>query len=172
MRDRATAAIAEAILGERSSQATVLGIVADPDARALIANVLVDERLTLAGDLAEGLAVAEGDPPDVAFIEIGLGDGAGLALVHHLKAIVPAVTVFALATADAVEQGAHAMALGATGTLLLPLGGDEILSALATVKVRLGEKEATAELERAAQIYARAAGWMGRVAELADAARA
>ncbi|HVY49089.1 MAG TPA: diguanylate cyclase, partial [Minicystis sp.] len=167
--DRSAAAIAEVLRGTRQTQATVLAIVADPPTRLLFENALADERLALAADLAEGLAVAEGDPPDVAFIEIGLGDGAGLALVHHLKALVPSVTVFALAERDAFEQGAHAMALGAAGTLLLPVGGDEVLSAVATVKVRLAEREASAELERAAQVYARAAGWMGRVAELADA---
>ncbi len=168
--ERGAAAIAHALLGTRQTQATVLVLASDPDVRSLFSRVLVDERLDLAEDIAEGLGVAQGDPPDVAFIEIGMSDGAGLALVHHVKALVPNVTVYALAAAGAIEQGAHAMALGAAGTLLMPLGGDEVLSALATVKVRLGEKEATEELERATQIYARAAGWMGRVAELADAA--
>ncbi|HEY4119851.1 MAG TPA: diguanylate cyclase, partial [Byssovorax sp.] len=133
------------------------------------ARVLVDERLDLAEDIAEGLGVAQGDPPDVAFIEIGMADGAGLALVHHVKALVPNVTVFAIVAANAIEHGAHAMALGAAGTLLLPLGGDEILSAVSTVKVRLAEKAASVELERAALVYSRAAGWMARVAELSDA---
>jgi hypothetical protein len=117
-------------------------------------------------DDTEALALAGANPPDVAFVEIG--SGAGLAMVHHLKAIVPGITIFALAARDCLEAAANSVALGGTGLLILPLGGDEILSAIESVKVRLREKALCAELEQTARLAARAAGWMGRLTELAD----
>src|SRR5262249_40780214 len=97
------------------------------------------------------------------------GEGAGLALVHHLKALVPGVTIYALAAKTAVDLGAHAVALGGTGLLMLPLGGDDVLSALGAVRLRIAEKQLRSQLESTAALHERAAGWMARVAELADA---
>jgi CheY-like chemotaxis protein len=151
----------------RSSQRlTVLAIVSDPATRALFPKVVRD-KLLVTDDLAEGLALAEQSPPDVAFVEIGMGDGAGLALVHHLKAVVPQVTIYALSSRTALEAAANAVALGGAGLIMLPLGGDEVLSALGSVKLKIADRAMRAELERATAAYARAAGWMGRAVELA-----
>lgn len=149
---------------------TVVAIVSDPAARALFAKVVQQDRLLVTDDLAEGLAMAEGSPPDVAFVEIGMGDGAGLALVHHLKAVAPSVTVFALSSRGALEAAANAVALGGAGVIMMPVAGDDVLSAIASVKVKLTDRAMRAELERATMAYSRAAGWMARVAELADSA--
>jgi DNA-binding NarL/FixJ family response regulator len=146
----------------------VVAIVSDAAARALLPKVVQRDRLFLTDDLAEGLALAEGNPPDVAFVEIGMGDGAGLALVHHLKAVVPSVTVYALASRGALEAAANAVALGGAGLIMMPLAGDDVMSALDAVKQRLADRTLRADLERGALAYARAAGWMARVAELAD----
>jgi ActR/RegA family two-component response regulator len=147
---------------------TVLGILADKAARALFPKV-VRERLFLTADLTEGVTLAEQNPPDVAFVEIGMGEGAGLALVHHLKAVVPNVVVYALASRHALEAAANAVALGGAGLIMMPVGGDEILSAIDAVKARLAEKAMRADLERASRAYAQAAGWMAHVAGLAAA---
>lgn len=147
---------------------TVVAIVADPAARDLFGKVVQQDRLLLTDDLAEGLALAEASPPDVAFVEIGMADGAGLALVHHLKAVAPSVAVYALSSRTALEAAANAVALGGAGVIMLPLAGDDVLSAIAAVKLKLADRGLRAELERATMAYSRAAGWMARVAELAD----
>jgi hypothetical protein len=90
-------------------------------------------------------------------------------MVHHLKALAPDVTVFALATKGGLESGAHAVALGGAGLFLLPLGGDEVLNAVGSVRLRLAERALRLHLEQEADRNARAAGWIARVAELADA---
>ena len=145
-------------------------IVADAVARDLFPKVVLHDRLAVTDDLAEGLALAEQSPPDIAFVEIGMGDGAGLALVHHLKAVAPLVAVFALSSRSALEAAANAVALGGAGVIMMPVAGDDVLSAIATVKMKIADSAMRAELARASMAYARAAGWMARVAELADSA--
>ncbi|WP_437305856.1 diguanylate cyclase domain-containing protein [Sorangium sp. So ce388] len=147
----------------------VLAVIADEATHTLFSRVITSDELMLAGDLAEGIALAEAAAPDVAFIDVGLGDGAGLAMVHHLKALAPEATVFALATRAELESGAHAVALGGAGLFLLPLGGDEVLNALGSVRQRFGERALRIQLEQESARSARAAGWIARVAELADA---
>ncbi|KYF98428.1 hypothetical protein BE20_34995 [Sorangium cellulosum] len=147
----------------------VLAVIADEATHTLFSRVITSDELMLASDLAEGIALAETAAPDVAFIDVGLGDGAGLAMVHHLKALAPEATVFALATRSQLEAGAHAVALGGAGLFLLPLGGDEVLNAVGSVRVRFVERALRVQLEQESARSARAAGWIARVAELADA---
>lgn len=64
---------------------TVLAIVDDEPTRALLPRVLAGERLIIAADPVRGLAFAESEAPDVVFIDIRIGSGAGLAMVHHLR---------------------------------------------------------------------------------------
>lgn len=149
---------------------TIIAIVSDPAARALFPKLVQRERLFVTDELAEGLAVAEANPPDIAFVEIGMGEGAGLALVHHLKAVIPSVTVYALSSRNALEAAANAVALGGAGLIMMPVSGDDVLSAVTTVKQKLADRAMRADLERAALSYSRAAGWMARVAELAAGA--
>src|SRR6185503_12744409 len=128
---------------------SVLAIVGDEPSRAVFSKVLAHDRLTLADNLSTGLSLARGEPPDVAFVDVTLGEGAGLAMVHHLKAVAPDATVFALATASALELAANAVALGGTGLLMLPLAGDEILTATSAVKLRRAERQVRGQLEAA-----------------------
>lgn len=146
---------------------TVLAIVDDEPTRALLPRVLAGERLIIAADPVRGLAFAESEAPDVVFIDIRIGSGAGLAMVHHLKAVAPDTHVFAMSTKEALEAGAHAVALGGAGLLMMPLGGDEILSAVGAVKNRLAERAVRTELEQQIGMSARAAGWVAKMAELA-----
>ncbi|WP_437896117.1 diguanylate cyclase domain-containing protein [Sorangium sp. So ce124] len=147
----------------------VLAVIADEATRTLFSRVITSDELLLAGDLAEGIVLAETAAPDIAFIDVGLGDGAGLAMVHHLKALASEATVFALATRAELEAGAHAVALGGAGLFLLPLGGDEVLNAVGSVRLRFAERALRMQLEQESARSARAAGWIARLAELADA---
>ncbi len=145
---------------------TVLAIVSDEAASDLFPRVVLRDRLFLTADPTEALNLAQDHAPDAAFVEIG--SGAGLATVHHLKALLPSITIFALASRDGLEAAANAVALGGAGLMMLPLGGDEILSSIESVKAHLHEKTVRARLEQAARLSARTGAWMGRVAELAD----
>lgn len=147
---------------------TVLAIIEDPATRTLLPKVIHRDQLLLTADMAEGLSLAMEHTPDAAFIEIGIGGGAGLAMVHHLKALAPNVTIIALASRGALEAAANAVALGGAGLFVLPVGGDEIISAISAIKARAAERALRIDLEQASAMYARAAGWMARIAELAD----
>ena len=68
--------------------------------------------------------------------------------MHHLKAVVPAVTVYALAAKSALDAAANAVALGGAGLIMLPVGGDEILSALTAVKQKMADSALREETER------------------------
>jgi ActR/RegA family two-component response regulator/GGDEF domain-containing protein len=127
------------------------------------------DRLSVATDLAEGLVKVSSQAPDVAFVELTLGDGAGLAVLHHVRALAPNVTVFALTTADHLELGIQAASLGSAGTLVMPLSGDEILNALSTVRARLAEKLERQRLQRAALLTQKQSSVVELVAEIAEA---
>ncbi|WP_245678250.1 diguanylate cyclase domain-containing protein [Chondromyces crocatus] len=148
---------------------TVLAVVGDENTRAFLPRVITSDRLVVAEDLSEGISLAETEVPDIAFVDVGLNDGAGLAMVHHLKALVPDSTIFALADQDELEAGAHALALGGAGLFLMPLGGDEVLNALSSVRTRLAERGLRARLERDSAVTSRAATWIARLAALSDA---
>ncbi|HVY28031.1 MAG TPA: response regulator [Polyangiaceae bacterium] len=127
------------------------------------------DRLSVATDLTEGLSRVSAQVPDIAFVDVTLGDSAGLAVLHHVRALAPNVAVFALTEADRLDLGVQAVALGGAGVLVKPLSGDELLNALSDVRTRLGERLERAELLRAARSAARGATLSGDIAEIASA---
>jgi GGDEF domain-containing protein len=104
----------------------------------------------------------------VAFVDVAEGQTAGLAVLHHVRALAPGVPVYALLRADRLELGTQAIALGAAGVLVLPLTGDDVLTTLAEVRTRLAEKELYRDLERSARAARLESELFARVAELAD----
>jgi DNA-binding response OmpR family regulator len=149
----------------------VVAIVADAHTIELMERVIVGsfDRLTVATDLAEGLARAASEVPDLVFVDVTLGKNAGLAVVHHLRAVSPGVQVYALARAEHLAIGAQAVALGGAGVLVMPLSGDELLTAMADVRTRRAEREERLRLERQNAASNRAASVVARIAEIADA---
>lgn len=127
------------------------------------------DRLSVATDLTEGLSRVSAQVPDIAFVDVTLGDSAGLAVLHHVRALAPNVSVFALTAPDRLDLGVQAVALGGAGVLVKPLSGDELLNALSDVRTRLGERLERAELLRAARSAARGATLSGDIAEIASA---
>ncbi len=149
----------------------VLAILDDAGAIELMQRALAGsgDELGVATDLAEGLARTVAEGPDVVLVNVSLGNNAGLAVVHHLRAVAPNVAVYALAGADAVELGTQAVALGSAGLLMLPSSGDEILTLVGDVRTRLAEREQRRRLEREAKESRLGASLVARVAEIADA---
>jgi len=150
----------------------VVAIVSSSDAIELMSRTLSPsgDRLSVATDLAEGLVRISSQVPDVAFVDVTMGDNAGLAVLHHIRALAPNVTVFALTTADRLALGMQAAALGSAGTLVMPLSGDELLNALSDVRTRFAERVERTRLERVAAASGRQALIVERVAEIAESA--
>lgn len=149
----------------------VLAILEDAEAIQLMHNAFAGsgDEFVVATDLAEGLARTAAEAPDVVLVDVSMGKNAGLAVVHHLRAVAPNVVVYALARHDAVELGTQAVALGGTGLLMLPSSGDELLNAVGEVRTRLAEREQRRRLEREATRSRRGASLVARVAEIAEA---
>ena len=150
---------------------SVVAIVPDAATIELMSATLKggNDRLSIATDLSEGLARVSAQVPDVAFVDVTLGDSAGLAVLHHVRALAPNVAVFALTRADRLDLGVQAVALGAAGVLVKPISGDELLNALGDVRTRIGERLERADLLRAARSAARGATLSGDIAEIASA---
>jgi CheY-like chemotaxis protein len=148
----------------------VVAVVSDPDTVELLSRTLAGsgDRLSVATDLAEGLTRVSSHVPDVAFVDVAEGQTAGLAVLHHVRALAPGVPVYALLRSDRLELGPQAIALGAAGVLVLPLTGDDVLTTLAEVRTRLAEKELYRELQRSAHAARLESELFARVAELAD----
>jgi DNA-binding response OmpR family regulator len=155
---------------ERPDRLRVLAVSADEDVAALMRAVfeetgdLVDSLV----DLAEGVARAQELPPDLAFVDVSMGQRAGLALVHHVKAVAADADVYALARTDALEAASQAVSLGATGLSVYPPSGDELLNAANAVRVRRAAARLKAQLKREVDGARRALGYVARLASLAD----
>jgi DNA-binding response OmpR family regulator/GGDEF domain-containing protein len=161
----------EADSGAEGYALHVIGIVADAATLELMDKTLrnTGDVFSVATDLAEGLARTAAEAPDLVFVDVSLGRNAGLAVVHHVRAITPNVAIYALARPDSLELGSQAVALGGSGVLLLPLSGDELLTALSEVRTRKAEREHRHRLEREAVLSRRGASLVARVAEVAEA---
>lgn len=114
------------------------------------------DELIIATDLSDGLAKANALTPELVFVDVALGNSAGLAVVHHLRAIDQHVAVFALTRTDHLELGPQAVTLGAHGVLVLPLSGDEVFSTLSQIRARRAERAETDRLRREAEASRRA----------------
>ena len=128
----------------------VLAILEDGEAKAAIqraAQVTADV-VSFSGTLEDGLDHAQAELPDVVFLEVTLSEAAGVALVHHLKAIDPRLRIYVLVPSERLELGAQAMSLGAAGIVMMPPSGDELLSALSDTRGRVGADAVRARLER------------------------
>lgn len=147
----------------------VLCVTPEPTLRDLFGRVLRGERVIAAPDFQEAVARTSVETPEIAFIDLDVGDGAGLSLVHHFKSLHPELAVFALVSKASLEAATHAIAVGCNGMLMLPLSGDEILSAISSVRQRIVERYERDQLKIAAAREARMAGWLGRVAALSGA---
>jgi DNA-binding NarL/FixJ family response regulator len=149
---------------------TVLAIVDEPAIAQLFVKVFADQgdRILVATDLTEGLALAASEGIHLAFVDVSLGHNAGLALVHHLRAVAPTAAVYALATAQALQVGAQAVGLGGAGLIMMPPSGDELLSAASDVRTRREGASQRARLENQADFARRTAEFATAIAALAE----
>jgi ActR/RegA family two-component response regulator len=157
-------------VSEVASGLEVAAILADPQAVALLGRVVssAGDRLSVSDTVVDGLGRVSSSLPDVALVDVALGQGAGLALIHHIRALAPGVPIYALAQEGRIELGTHAMALGATGVLVLPLTGDAVLTTLSDVRARRAQREQVDVLTRREQASRLESALFSHVAELVD----
>jgi ActR/RegA family two-component response regulator len=148
----------------------VAAILADQQAVALLGKVIASagDKLSVSDTVVDGLGRVSSNIPDVALVDVALGQGAGLALIHHIRALAPGIPIYALAQETRLELGTHAMALGATGVLVMPLTGDAVLTTLSDVRARRAQREQVDVLQRREQASRIESALFSSVAELAD----
>ncbi|WP_394824273.1 response regulator [Pendulispora albinea] len=96
------------------------------------------DRVTGARDLAEAIALAASLRPELAFVDVTLGEGTGLSLVHHLQTASEGTTIYAMAPSPKLDMALEGLTLGATGMVTLPTTGDAILRAIGEVREKRG----------------------------------
>jgi signal transduction histidine kinase/CheY-like chemotaxis protein len=110
--------------------------VEDNPINVLLMEAIIDQRpgvrLQVAGSVAQGLAAALADPPDLLLLDMQLPDGDGATLLQALRAhprlqAVPAVAVSAAARADDLLR---AREVGFTAYWTKPVVVDDVLAGL------------------------------------------
>lgn len=146
-----------------SSDKDVLGVVE----RALLAG---GDSAVLVMDLSEAIAVASSRDAAIAFIDVTLAGTGGLALVHHLLAVRPDVSIYVMAPPDKLTHALEGLALGATGILPLPATGDSVMRAMGEVRSKKESASRVADLEHQLHLVRNTVRQMQRVAKLAAGA--
>jgi ActR/RegA family two-component response regulator len=159
-----------AIAEKPGSTLRILCVASDPAVRDLFTRVLRGERVITAPDFPEAVARTTVETPELAFVDLDVGEGAGLSLIHHFKSLHPELAIYALASKSNLEVAASAIAVGCAGMLMLPLSADDILSVVSAVKQRISERVERDQLKHASAREARKAGWLARVSALTGAA--
>ena len=154
-----------------SDRPSLLVLVVAEDAAAAETTVRAIEaegdRTIVAHDVAEAIAKATAELPDVALVDVMTEAGAGLALAHHLRALSPSMGVHALAPVGHLEIAAQAMALGANGLLVSPPSGDDVIRVVNASRERIASLRQTASLERDLARAKRRSDLLDRVLKLA-----
>ncbi|MBX3208617.1 MAG: hypothetical protein KF764_26525 [Labilithrix sp.] len=133
----------------RAAPLRVLVVVDDEDTSRTIAHVVNDEgdlHIT-ASSVEDAVQLASTDRIDVAFVELRVEGGAGLALCHHLPSLSPGVRVQAILGPSELDRGPEALSLGAGGVLVAPPTGEAVARVLADVKAEQVRKREITTLE-------------------------
>ena len=88
-------------------------------------------RVRHAGSTEEGIALAEGDPPDLALVDLKLPGRSGLECVQALAAMEPAPRIVVLTGFASIATAVEAIKLGAAHYLAKPATTSEIEGAFA-----------------------------------------
>jgi PleD family two-component response regulator len=148
----------------------IFAVAADQDTLDLVQAALgpVGDDIELFSDVSSSIARVQQSPPDVVFVDVSMTQRAGLALVHHVRAAAADAEIYAMARPEALEDAARAISLGATGIIVAPPSGDEVLNAATTARGRRAALRQRARLKGENRDLKRALGYVGRLAYLAD----
>ena len=85
------------------------------------------------GNVADAWTAAESKSPDVAIIDLRLGNADGLELIKLLRARFPELRILALSQLDQATFAERALRAGAQGFVMKEEASDELLGAIRTV---------------------------------------
>ncbi|HEX7666134.1 MAG TPA: response regulator, partial [Polyangiaceae bacterium] len=135
---------------------------------------IVERALTASGDtafavmeLADAIALATSRDTSIAFIDVALAGTGGLALVHHLLAVRPDVSVYVLSSTADLPKALEGLSLGATGIVPLPATGDAVMRAVSEVRAKKEATARVADLEHQLHLVRATVQQMQRVTKLA-----
>ncbi len=114
----------------------VLLVEDDASTARMIGTILAPWHDTLEVYVHANDAMSARTSVDVAIVDLSMQQGAGLALVHFLRARDGALPIVAIAPAADAETETVARSLGVTALLNRPLTGDALLMALSPVRER------------------------------------
>ena len=121
-------------------------------------------------DLAEAIAMATSRDTSIAFIDVALAGTGGLALVHHLLAVRPDVSIYVMSTQDKMGKALEGLSLGATGIIPLPATGDAVMRAVSEVRAKKEATARVADLEHELHLVRSTVRQMQRVTAMAAGA--
>jgi DNA-binding NarL/FixJ family response regulator len=125
-----------------------------------------------AKNAAEAMAIVRQERPDLAIVDLNLGDENGLDLIAEMKAKEPELVILVLSMHDERYYSERVLSLGASGYIMKDEAGNKVLGAIKTVmsgKVYLSD----VERERLFNAMADDAGgkdkdWFASVRKLSD----
>jgi two-component system response regulator RegA len=79
--------------------------------------------------VAEALAAASGESPELAVVDLKLPEGSGLDVVRALKTIDPTTTIVVLTGYGSIATALESVKLGAAHYLTKPVDADQVLAA-------------------------------------------
>ncbi|CAN5117538.1 hypothetical protein BH09MYX1_BH09MYX1_54210 [soil metagenome] len=97
-----------------------------------------DEECHVVVDVASALTVLGEKRPQLALVDLALRAGSALALVHHLVALDPQLTIAVVCQPPTFATAAEALALCAATIIVAPVTGDAVLRAFADVRAKQG----------------------------------
>jgi CheY-like chemotaxis protein len=156
------AAVAPGALG-------VMAVATDAAVLCVLEQVCAaDERpFHFATDVAAALAIASSEQPDLAFVDVSLDGGAGLALVHHLPAVAPSTVIYTIVPPTHLDLWNQARALGAVGVLFAPPSAEGFRLALAEATERRATAREISRLRGELEAWKERSARVERVARLA-----
>ncbi len=86
--------------------------------------------VSLAESVAEGVAMAQSNPPAYAVVDLRLGDGNGLDVVESIRSARDSSRVIVLTGYGAIATAVAAVKIGAVDYLAKPADADDVTSAL------------------------------------------
>ncbi len=104
-----------------------------------------------AGSVAEAMAVCRAHTPDMAVVDLSLGDGSGLDLIRQMHEVRPRMPVLVMSMHDETLYADRALRAGAQGYLMKQAAPKHIVTAIRVLRagqIYLSEKIKTAMLDR------------------------
>ncbi|MEO8878155.1 MAG: hypothetical protein ABI461_21360, partial [Polyangiaceae bacterium] len=153
-------------------QLTAIVVSADKEVLGVVERALLSggDSAVLVMDIAEAIAVASSRDASIAFIDVTLAGTGGLALVHHLLAVRPDVSIYVMAPPAKTTHALEGLALGASGMLPLPATGDSVMRAMNDVRAKKEAAARVADLEHELHLVRNTVRQMQQVAKLAAGA--